>query len=158
MQERSRSGDDAASTAQHAELLERIHTAKLLRESNSTLREENESNLRKAALLDTRLREALAELTPLKEQVQTIAAVVENKDHHLKLLEEDNDRWKNRNQQILAKYERIDPEELQALKDEVEKLRAVLSTVEAEKETAAALLTEKTNLVSLRSSLVLVRC
>lgn len=147
VQERQRSGDTAASSAQHAELLERIHTAKLLRESNSALRDENESNMRKAAALDARLRQALAELDPLKEQVQTLQAVVENKEHHLKLVEEDNERWKNRNQQILAKYERIDPEELQVLKDEVDKVKLLLGEAVSEKAAVAESLAEQTKLV-----------
>ncbi|KAK4051609.1 Protein mlp1 [Microbotryomycetes sp. JL201] len=133
-EERAKSGEAASLSAQHAELLERIHTAKLLRESNQTLRDENESQLRKIGQLETRLRETTAELEPLKEQVQTLRAEVEAKDHNIKLLEEDNERWKTRNQTILAKYERIDPEELQVLKTEVEGLKAQL----AEKEAAAA--------------------
>ncbi|KAM0789729.1 hypothetical protein ACM66B_006586 [Microbotryomycetes sp. NB124-2] len=132
-EERAKSGDAASLSAQHAELLERIHTAKLLRESNQTLRDENESQLRKIGQLETRLRETTAELEPLKEQVQTLRAEVEAKEHTIKLLEEDNERWKTRNQTILAKYERIDPEELQVLKTEVEALKAQL----AEKEAAA---------------------
>jgi nucleoprotein TPR len=44
----------------------------------------------------------------------------ETKDDQIRLLTEDNERWKNRNQQILQKYERIDPVELQNLKDQLE--------------------------------------
>jgi nucleoprotein TPR len=152
-QERQKSGDTTASSAQHAELLERIHTAKLLRESNQTLRDENESSLRKITQLDTRLRQSLAELDPLKEQVQTLHAEVESKDHNIKLLEEDNERWKNRNQTILAKYERIDPEELHVLKSEVEEVKARLVEVEREKEIQ---LEEQTKLVRFSARLSLV--
>lgn len=131
-QERSKSGETSVSSAQHAELLERIHTAKLLRESNQTLRDENEAHLRKIAQLDTRVRELSAQLEPLKEQVQTLQAEVEAKEHNIKLLQEDNERWKQRNQTILAKYERIDPEELQVLKNEVETVKAQLTEKEAQ--------------------------
>lgn len=41
----------------------------------------------------------------------------------IKALEEDNSRWKGRTQQILAKYERIDPVEHQRLKDQVDNLK-----------------------------------
>lgn len=148
MQERAKGGDSAAFSAQHAELLERIHTANLLRESNSTLRSENESNMRKVATLDGRLRAALAQLDPLREQVQTLQAEVESKEHHLKLLEEDNNRWKNRNQQILSKYERIDPEELQVLKDEIQKIQSLLITMEKERDDALIRVAEESKLVS----------
>lgn len=133
VQERHKAGESTASSAQHAELLERIHTAKLLRESNQTLRDENEANLRKVTQLDTRLRQALAELDPLKERVNTLLAESESKDNIISALERDNERWKARNQTILAKYERIDPEELQVLKDEVASLQARLATAEQEK-------------------------
>ena len=136
MQERQKNGESTATSAQHAELLDRIHAAKLLRESNQTLRDENESNMRRASQLDARLRQAIAQLDPLKEQVQTLQAEVESKEQNIKLLEEDNERWKTRNQSILAKYERIDPAELQVLKDEVDVVKAQLA--EAEKEIGRA--------------------
>ncbi|GAA5901318.1 uncharacterized protein JCM6883_000178 [Sporobolomyces salmoneus] len=143
-EERQKAGDSLTSSAQHAELLESIHTAKLLRESNQTLRDENEANLRKVSSLDTQLRQAQAEIEPLKEQVQVLQAEVESKQNNMRLLEEDNERWKTRNQTILAKYERIDPEELQVLKNEVEKVQATLAGVEAEKAELAKQIEEKT--------------
>ncbi|BGP11538.1 Protein mlp1 [Rhodotorula toruloides] len=152
-EERSRVGDALASSAQHAELLESIHTAKLLRESNDTLRDENETNLRKVATLEGQLRTAQAEIEPLKEQVRMLQAELEAAQHQAKLLEEDNERWKTRNQTILAKYERIDPEELQVLKSEVEKVQASLATAEAEKAALNIQLAEQTKLAeSMRSN------
>ncbi|BGP27784.1 nucleoprotein TPR [Rhodotorula toruloides] len=152
-EERSRVGDALASSAQHAELLESIHTAKLLRESNDTLRDENEANLRKVATLEGQLRTAQAEIEPLKEQVRTLQAELEAAQHQAKLLEEDNERWKTRNQTILAKYERIDPEELQILKSEVAKVQAALATAEAEKDALNTQLAEQTKLAeSMRSN------
>ncbi|GAA5963338.1 hypothetical protein JCM21900_002043 [Sporobolomyces salmonicolor] len=145
-EERQKAGDSLTSSTQHAELLESIHTAKLLRESNQTLRDENEANLRKVTSLDAQLRQANAEIDPLKEQVRTLQAEVESKEHTIRLLEEDNERWKTRNQTILAKYERIDPEELQVLKNEVEKLQKDLAAAEEQKNEMAQQIEEKTNL------------
>ncbi|GAA5906296.1 hypothetical protein JCM6882_002695 [Rhodosporidiobolus microsporus] len=152
-EERQKVGDTLASSAQHAELLESIQTARLLRESNQTLRDENEANLRKVASLDAQVRVLQGELAPVKEQLRTLQAELEAKQHNIKLLEEDNERWKTRNQTILAKYERIDPEELQVLKNEVEKVQAQLAAVEQEKTELTAQLEEKTNLAeSMRSN------
>lgn len=147
-QERAKSGETAALSAQHAELLERIHTAKLLRESNQTLRDENENHLRKIGQLEARLREASAELEPLKEQVQTLRAEVDAKEHNVKLLEEDNERWKTRNQTILAKYERIDPEDLQVLRQEVDALKKQLEEKETQRADLETQVAEQTKLVS----------
>ncbi|KAM0751487.1 hypothetical protein T439DRAFT_300397 [Meredithblackwellia eburnea MCA 4105] len=141
-EERNKMADSTSASAQHAELLERIQTAKLLRESNQTLRDENEASLRKAVDLDNRLKQALAELEPLKQNVLTLQAELEAKDSTIKLLQEDNDRWRVRNQTILAKYERIDPEELQVLKDEVASFQTRLSSAEKEKEELQAKVAE----------------
>ncbi|BGP20306.1 Protein mlp1 [Rhodosporidiobolus nylandii] len=152
-EERQKAGDSLTSSAQHAELLESIHTAKLLRESNQTLRDENEANLRKVATLDSQVRSLQAELAPLREELRMVKAEVESKQHNIKLLEEDNERWKTRNQTILAKYERIDPEELQVLKNEVEKVQAQLAAVEEEKVKLNEQLEEKSKLAdSMRSN------
>ncbi|GAA5982753.1 hypothetical protein JCM11641_007777 [Rhodosporidiobolus odoratus] len=152
-EERQKVGDSLANSAQHTELLESIHTAKLLRESNQTLRDENEANLRKVTTLDSQVRTLQGELAPLKEQLRTLEAEVESKQHNIKLLEEDNERWKTRNQTILAKYERIDPEELQVLKSEVEKVQAQLAAVEQEKAEIMPKLEEQTKLAeSMRSN------
>ncbi|BGP43630.1 Protein mlp1 [Rhodotorula kratochvilovae] len=152
-EERSKAGDSLTSSAQHAELLESIHTAKLLRESNQTLRDESEANLRKVTTLDAQLRQAQGEINPLKEEVRTLQAEVESKAHQIRLLEEDNERWKVRNQTILAKYERIDPEELQVLKAEVDKVQASLTAAQAERDEIAKQLEEKTTLAeSMRSN------
>ncbi|GAA5926646.1 Mlp1p [Sporobolomyces koalae] len=143
-EERQKAGESLASSAQHTELLESIHTAKLLRESNQTLRDENEANIRKVTSLDSQLRQAQAEIEPLREQVRVLQAEVEAKQNNMRLLEEDNERWKTRNQTILAKYERIDPEELQVLKNEVERVQAILTSVEVEKADLAKQIEEKT--------------
>lgn len=129
-------------------MLESIHTAKLLRESNQTLRDENEANVRKLATLDTQLRQVQAEIQPLQEQLRSLQAELEAKDHQIKLLEEDNERWKTRNQTILAKYERIDPEELQVLKAEVDKFQASLTTAQIEKAALSVQLEEQNKVVS----------
>lgn len=76
------------------------------------------------------LQQVLSELEPLKEKAQTLQAEVDSKEHNIKLLQEDNERWKIRNQTILAKYERIDPEELQILKQEVVDAKAQLENAQ----------------------------
>ncbi|SCV74494.1 BQ2448_8135 [Microbotryum intermedium] len=144
----------SASTTQHAELMERIHQSELLRESNHTLREEHRSMMRTNKTLEKRNAEMRAELEPLKSHVVDLQAEVEAKQHTIRLLEEDNDRWKVRNQTILAKYERIDPEELSTLKTEVEQLKSELDPlrkrlqeIEQEKATMQADAEEKARLI-----------
>ena len=79
--------------------------------------------MKKARSLTEELRVLQQQLQPLHENQARLQSELVTKDMQIRLLEEDNARWKSRNEQVLAKYERIDPAELQALKDEVESLR-----------------------------------
>ncbi|KAF7314521.1 hypothetical protein MKEN_00925200 [Mycena kentingensis (nom. inval.)] len=137
-EERKRAVETAASAAQHQELVERMNQINVLRESNSTLRVEAENHAKRARELDSKLRAANAELGPLKEQVRTLKAELEARQTHVGRLEEENRKWQERNTQLLVKYDRTDPAELQALKDQIEALSAKLNEVEAEKTTLEA--------------------
>lgn len=126
---------------QHSELLEKIRSLNLLRESNETLRRENEKHLQKVNNLEQKLHEAEAQISPLREQVKVLQAEVEARERNVKMLEEDNTRWKNRTQQILQKYERIDPAELAQLKEELEKVKGALEVAQKEKDSVTSRLT-----------------
>lgn len=132
MAEREKEAFAATSTLQHQELVAKINELNLLRESNVTLRSENERNARRAAKLQTKVSELTAQLSPLEEKVHDLQAEVETKDAQMRLLAEDNERWKNRNQQILQKYERIDPVELQNLKDQLDAANAEKAKLDAQ--------------------------
>ena len=103
--------------------MSKINQLNVLRESNDTLRAESDRNMKKARSLTEELRVLQQQLQPLHEDQARLQSELVTKDMQIRLLEEDNARWKSRNEQVLAKYERIDPAELQALKDEVESLR-----------------------------------
>ena len=132
MSERDKEASAATSSAQHQELLAKINELNLLRESNVTLRNENESNARRAAQLEAKVSELTSQLSPLEEKVHALQAEIQSKDDQMRLLMEDNERWKNRNQQILQKYERIDPVELQNLKDQVAAANAEKDKLDAQ--------------------------
>ncbi|GJJ13307.1 hypothetical protein Clacol_007559 [Clathrus columnatus] len=125
-EERERGANSVVSATQHAELLERINQLNLLRESNATLRSECESYRKQVESLETKLRHLSTELSPIKEEVTTLKAELSSKNAQVQRLEAENQQWKERNNQILSKYDRVDPAELQQLKDKV-------STLEAEK-------------------------
>jgi nucleoprotein TPR len=143
--ERQKSQDSSDSKKMHTELLEKIDSLNILRESNSTLRSQNEINHKRIKLLEQRVKEKEAENGPLKEQNLSLKAEVETLRSEMKALEEDNGRWKARTQQILAKYERIDPVEHQRLKDEVTSLTTAKAALEAELKVAQAKVDELSN-------------
>ncbi|KAI0699945.1 hypothetical protein C8T65DRAFT_709807 [Cerioporus squamosus] len=123
-EERERAVQAAASEAAHNELAEKINQVAILRESNATLRSDCDSYSKRARQLEAELRKVTAELEPTKEKLRVTQAEVEAKDQQIKLLENESRRWQERNTQLLTKYDRIDPAEMQQLKDEIAQLQA----------------------------------
>ncbi|KAJ6508423.1 hypothetical protein C8R45DRAFT_1069158 [Mycena sanguinolenta] len=132
--ERERAVETAASAAQHAELVERINQLNILRESNATLRTESENHAKRARELDARLKQLSAQLNPAKEQARVAQAELEARTSQMARLEEENRKWQERNTQLLSKYDRIDPAEVQSLKDQIEQLKAQVAVGESGKE------------------------
>ncbi|KDQ20838.1 hypothetical protein BOTBODRAFT_320357 [Botryobasidium botryosum FD-172 SS1] len=120
--ERERAAQSAASTTEHEEHLKKIEQLNILHESNTQLRSKNENNEKRITDLEAKLKQATAQLEPVQAQVRATQAELESRLQQLKLAEEDNQRWKSRTQQILQKHERIDPTELQKLKETLEKV------------------------------------
>jgi nucleoprotein TPR len=107
-EERQRAVENAASAAQHAELVERINQLNILRESNATLRSQSEAHAKRAAELDTKLKALSTQLEPLQEQARVSTAELEAKDAHIKRVEEEAKRWQERNAQLLSKAMIVD--------------------------------------------------
>ncbi|KAJ3503028.1 hypothetical protein NLJ89_g8615 [Agrocybe chaxingu] len=131
-EERERAIANTASAAQHAELVERINQLNILRESNATLRAEAESAAKKARDLEVKLNDLSKELDPAKEQARSAQAELSATKVQMQRLEQESRRWQERNAQLLSKYDRIDPSEVQALKDEIEKLKTEASTAQGQ--------------------------
>ncbi|KAI0357500.1 hypothetical protein OH77DRAFT_1435746 [Trametes cingulata] len=127
-EERERAVQAAASEAQHSQLAEKINQVAILRESNATLRSDCDAYAKRARQLEAELRQVSSELEPTKEQLRVAQAEIEAKEQQIKLLENESRRWQERNAQLLTKkytqYDRIDPAEMQSLKDEIAQLQA----------------------------------
>lgn len=135
--ERERAVEAAASEAQHAELVERINQLTILRESNATLRAECDSHAKRARSLETKLQQLSSELDPTKEQLRIAKAELEARNQQIKQLEDECRKWQERNASLLSKYDRIDPAEVQSLKDQIETLTAAKEALEAAQATQA---------------------
>ncbi|KAJ3731245.1 hypothetical protein DFJ43DRAFT_435652 [Lentinula guzmanii] len=129
-EEREKAVEAAASGAKHEELLERINQLNILRESNTTLRADGEARAKRVKELETKLELLSKQLEPAKEEARVAQAELQARDTQIKRLEEENRRWQGRNQQLLSKYDRVDPSEMQALKDEIERLKTEKSSSE----------------------------
>ncbi|RKO90893.1 hypothetical protein BDK51DRAFT_25808 [Blyttiomyces helicus] len=140
-EERKRTNEAQANNRRHDELIAAVNDLNVLRESNHMLREElkkTEAKLTKAQEIVASLR---AMIDPLKEEVATLKAEVEVRKEENNVLIADNTRWKARAQQILDKYERVDPAEHAKLKDDTIKMQEEITALQAkviELETANA--------------------
>ncbi|KAJ8098206.1 hypothetical protein POJ06DRAFT_200750 [Lipomyces tetrasporus] len=150
-QERENNSSTREQNRLHQELLDRVNEINILRESNSSLREDNRRANNRIRNLEDHIKQLEAQIQPLEDKSASATADLEAKEQQLKLVQEDSERWKNRAQQILQKYERVDPVELQNLKDEVAGLTTKLETASNERDAAKSeieatkqrLLTEK---------------
>ncbi|KAF9468627.1 TPR/MLP1/MLP2-like protein-domain-containing protein [Collybia nuda] len=151
-EERERAVETAASAVQHAELLERINQLNILRESNATLRADCESHAKKARDLETKLQQVSQELDPAKEQARIAQAELEASKSQLQRQQEENRRWQERNSQLLTKYDRIDPAEVQSLRDEIELFKSQKVEIEQQKIEVEKAVTEKQSVISTQES------
>ncbi|KAJ3344099.1 hypothetical protein HDU93_003262 [Gonapodya sp. JEL0774] len=118
-----------------SELLEKINELNIIRESNSTLRAQNETNLKEVQHLRAANQKLELELFPLRNKVQELEAEVGAQKSLNVMLQSEVQKWRDRNAQILAKYERIDPVEHNELKRRVGELQSAIEKAEAERET-----------------------
>ncbi|KAL8723063.1 MAG: hypothetical protein Q9225_000534, partial [Loekoesia sp. 1 TL-2023] len=122
-QQRRVEQDSERSALNHNRLMDTINELNTFRESNVTLR--NESRHAQAALAQkTReVEQLVAQVEPLKAEVRDLKSELETQAEETRLLQEDRDRWRQRTQDILQKYDRVDPAELEALKSQLQDLQ-----------------------------------
>lgn len=123
-QERRAQVDGSRSTMAHKNLMDKLEELNLFRESNVTLR--NQLGQAQAQLVEKtkQVEELLESIQPLETKVRELESIKEMQEGEIRLLQEDRDRWQKRNQEILSKYDRIDPAEMEQLKESVAALQA----------------------------------
>ena len=118
-QQRQADEDSDRSTLDHNRLMETIHDLNTHRESNVTLRAEARQAQATLALRTKEVEDLKARVEPLQVQIVELKAEREAHEGEVNLLKENADRWQQRAQNVLQKYDRIDPAELESLKDQV---------------------------------------
>lgn len=137
----SRQTDLNRLSSEHQKLLDEIQQLNLLRESNTTLRNELHSKMDRVKELEDKLTECESKLQPLEGNVSQLQTDIKHKEQEVKLVTEERDRWRQKSMDIINKYDRIDPEEYGKLKESVQ-------TLEKEKEQIQKALEESTNTVN----------
>ncbi len=124
--------DTERNALSHNKLMDTLNELNLYRESSVTLRAEAKRALNALAEKSQRVEELVAEMAPLQTRISELENLSELREGEMKLLQEDRDHWQARTQNILAKYDRVDPAELESLKEK-------LSTLETERDEAAGI-------------------
>ena len=130
--ERKKASEQDASGASTTKLMQTLDELNLFRESSTTLRNESRQAREKLEEKSKEIEVLLAELEPLKARAGELEAELESKAGEIQLLTNDRDRWRERTQNIICKYDRVDPAELEELRGRLEALTAEKDRLEAE--------------------------
>ena len=123
-QERRLHADGGRSSVAHKDLMEKLNELNLIRESSITLRNETRQAQTQLVEKTKRVEELLEQIQPLETRIRELEHGKETMDGEMRLLQEDRDRWQKRTQDIISRYDRIDPAEMEQLKENLESLRA----------------------------------
>lgn len=121
-QQRRLEEDNERTAFNHKKLMETINELNTFRESSVTLRNETRQAQAALAAKAKQAEELMAQVEPLQFEVRELRNEKETQMGEMKLLQENCDRWQQRAQTILQKYDRIDPAELEALKGQLQSL------------------------------------
>ncbi len=122
-QERRLNADGNRTSVAHKDLMEKINELNTYRESAVTLRNETRQAQSQLAEKTKRVEELVEQIQPLEAKIRELEHGKETMDGEMRLLQEDRDRWQKRTQDIISKYDRIDPAEMEQLKDTIDSLR-----------------------------------
>lgn len=142
-QQRRAAADSDQNTLNHNKLMETLNELNLFRESSVTLRNQVKQAETALAEKSARVDELLQQIEPLETKINELENLVESKDGEMKLLQADRDHYQKRIQNILQKYDRVDPQEMEALQEK-------LSTLEKERDEAV---TARDEAIAVRNSL-----
>lgn len=133
-QERRSQIDREQSAASHTKLMQTIQELNLFRESSTTLRNEARQAQSQLAEKVAEVESLVSQIQPLETKIREVENELETKEGELKLLQEDRDRWQQRTQTILQKYDRVDPAEHEAIKSKIAELEAERDQLLTEKQ------------------------
>ena len=137
-QQRHLENDSERSNLDHKKLIETINELNTFRESSVTLRAESRQAQATLAARNTEVEELKARIQPLQAEILELKNEHEAREDEMRLLKENSDRWQQRAQNVLQKYDRIDPAELEAMKEQLKKLEVERDDLLATKQSLQA--------------------
>ena len=132
-QQRRLEAANERSNLDHHKLVDTINELNTFRESSVTLRAETRQAQSALVTRAKEIEELRAQIEPLQAEILELKNEREAQDGEMKLLKENSDRWQQRAQNVLQKYDRVDPAELEALKEQLKSLEAERDELISEK-------------------------
>ncbi|KAJ9635197.1 Protein mlp1 [Coniosporium tulheliwenetii] len=133
-QERQNQATKEQDAMSHSKLMQTINELNLFRESSTTLRNEARQAQAQLAERTKEVEDLLAQVQPLQTRTRELENELEIKDGELNLLQQDRDRWQQRTQDIISKYNRVDPAEIESYKTQIEELTSERDRLVSEKQ------------------------
>lgn len=134
---------DTSTAKSHEELMTKLNELNLIRESNTTLRNENKRLERQLEQKNNKIQELQAKIDPLTSRVSELESQKEFLEEELKQLGEDRDRWAKRVESIVTQQGRVDPAEMEQMKQKIADLERERDELKQGEEGKAAELQSK---------------
>ena len=131
-QQRRAEAESERNAISHNKLMETLNELNLFRESSVTLRAESKQATQALAEKTRRVEQLENEIQSAQARVSELENLLDLREGELKLSQEDRDHWQQRTQNILSKYERVDPAEMEALKEKITSLERARDESRAE--------------------------
>ncbi|KAJ2980856.1 hypothetical protein NQ176_g2381 [Zarea fungicola] len=128
-QERSQAAQSDKSSMTHQSLMEKLNELNLYRESSMALRSENSRLKDQISERNNKIQEMEAKVQPLEAEIENLGTQKSFLEDELKQIQEDRDRWQKRTEGILTKYGRVDPAEMEQLKQTISELQTECQTL-----------------------------
>lgn len=141
-QERSQTAQGGRSSMTHQDLMEKLNELNLYRESSMALRNENNQLKDQISGKNKKVEEMESRVQPLEAEIDTLKTQKGFLEDEIKQIQEDRDRWQKRTEGILTKYGRVDPAEMNSLKETVTALEAERDALKVAEEPLKAKVTE----------------
>lgn len=134
-QQRRAAADSDHNALSHNKLLDTINELNTFRESTAFLRTQLKQTETARDEKIARENQLIEEIEPYKNRIHELESQLEAKGEEMQLLQADRDRYQQRIQNILQKYDRVDPTEMQELKDKMTSLENERNEIVAERDT-----------------------
>ncbi|KAM0447822.1 hypothetical protein ACHAO4_008566 [Trichoderma viride] len=140
-QERQSSQSGNTSMA-HKDLMDKLHELNLYRESSMALRTENSQLKEQISEKNRKVEEMVQSIQPLEAEIENLKTQKSFLEEEIKQIQADRDRWQKRTEGILTKYGRVDPAEMEQLKQTITDLETERNALKEGAEPLQAKITE----------------